>query len=113
MMGSNMNLKAIAEKKQKAAHLQNAINETRDELSDHLGYKVSAEQLAKNGQITKDRDPVTRIAKNGMSIAENGKKLTTAQAKAAGYTQNPKTGKWEKPGKSKAATASEIKRANA
>lgn len=77
MMGSNMTLKSIADKKQKAALLQNAINETRNELSDKLGYTISAEQLAKDGRITKDRDPVTKGAKYGLSIdkAVTGKRL--------------------------------------
>lgn len=87
MIGSNMNLKNIADKKQKAAFLQNAINETRDELSDKLGYKVSAEQLAKNGKITKDLDPVTNTAKYGSIIkAVKGEKLKAVE------DQNPPPG---------------------
>jgi len=96
MQGSDMSLKAIADKKKRAAALQEAINSTRDELSDQLGYTISAEQLSKNGQIVKDKDPVTRIARDGMTIAQDGKKLTPSEAIAQGYKQDPKTGKYVK-----------------
>jgi len=57
MTGADMKLKEIAEKKQDAASLQNAINETAEE------HGIVADDLAK-GKIKK--------AKNGLKIAQTG-----------------------------------------
>ena len=113
MQGSDMSLKSIADKKKRAAALQEAINSTRDELSDQLGYTISAEQLSKNGQIVKDKDPVTRIARDGLTIANDGKKLTPSEAIAQGYKQDPKTGKYVKVTKVATKTSSNRKKAEA
>src|SRR6478736_300174 len=85
MQGSTMSLKDIATKKQNAAHLQNAINETRNELSQHLGRTISAEDLGR-GKVKYDTDPVTKDqAQSGKTI-----KINKGNVNKAKYTNEPK-----------------------
>jgi len=96
--GANLKLKGIADTKITLANYQNAINDTKEEMSDAFGQNISAEHLAK-GLIKLDKDPVTKDAKWGGDIAKKAKdgvtttkettiipKKTKAQLKAEGYT---------------------------
>ena len=93
--GANMVLKDMADKKIKAANLQNAINDTASE------YGLDAAALAK-GKYKKE-NPKDLYAEYGSDIpkAQKGvttddkKRLTTEQAKAQGYKKNAK-GEWTK-----------------
>ena len=95
--GANLKLKDIANTKISLANYQNAINDTKEEMSDYLGNNISAEHLAK-GLIKIDKDPVTKDAKWGGDIAKKAKdgitttkettaipKKTKEQLKAEGY----------------------------
>ena len=81
--GGNMKLKSIADKKIKAADLQNAINETAEE------YGVIADDLAK-GKVKFNKEAVEGYAKFGTSIpkAQGGIKAifnSDKEALDAGY----------------------------
>jgi hypothetical protein len=95
--GANLKLKGIADTKITLANYQNAINDTKEEMSDAFGQNLSAEHLAK-GLIRIDKDPVTKDAKWGSDIAKKAKdgvtttkettvipKKTKAQLEAEGY----------------------------
>lgn len=68
LQGANMKLKDVADKKIKAATLQNAINETASEQG------LVADDLAK-GKFVKDKDAMKNHAENGgkFPTAQNGK----------------------------------------
>ena len=66
--GLSMQLQDLALQKEKLADYQTAINETRDEISDKVGYNISASELSKTGKVVKDKDPVTKNAKYGVDI---------------------------------------------
>jgi hypothetical protein len=97
--GANAKLKNIANTKIILANYQNAINDSKDELSDAIGQNLSAEDLAK-GYVKLDKDPVTMNAKWGGSIRKAAEgttidpgKITKAQLAAyiaKGYVKNPK-----------------------
>lgn len=107
--GANLKLKGIADTKIALANYQNAINDTKDEVSEALGKNISAEHLAK-GLIKIDKDPVTKDAKWGGNIvkkAQNGEttpkktstpKKTKEQLIAEGYTKRS-DGTWRKVNK--------------
>lgn len=83
LQGANMKLKDIADKKQKAAHLQNAINDTAEENG------ILADDLAR-GKYKIDKEAMFGQAKFGTSIpqAQSGitKKFNSEkEANAAGY----------------------------
>lgn len=84
--GSNLKLKEIADKKIKAADLQNAINETAEE------YGVVADDLAR-GKVKQDKNAMKEYAKFGgkFTKAQNGKKAqfnSEKEALAAGYIKD-------------------------
>jgi hypothetical protein len=107
--GANLKLKGIADTKITLANYQNAINDTKEEMSDAFGQNLSAEHLAK-GLIKIDKDPVTKDAKWGGNIvkrAQNGEttpkktstpKKTKEQLLAEGYTKRS-DGTWRKVNK--------------
>jgi hypothetical protein len=108
--GANLKLKGIADTKIALANYQNAINDTKEELSDSFGKNLSAEHLAK-GLIKIDKDPVTKDAKWGSNIAKKAKdgvtttkettvapKKTKEQLLAEGYTKRS-DGTWRKVNK--------------
>jgi len=72
LIGANMNLKNIAEKKQNAAHLQQALNDTAEEN----GWV--ADDLAK-GKIKIDKEAMKQYAKFGgkFESAQKGKEVKT------------------------------------
>ena len=122
--GANLKLKDIANTKITLANYQNAINDTKEEVSDALGKNISAEHLAK-GLIRIDKDPVTKDAKWGSSIVKKAKagatttKETTTPPKksreqliAEGYTKQP-NGVWEKEHKGVKKPDTETKSASA
>ena len=77
ILGQNMSLKEIADKKQKASELQAMLNDTAEQ------HGLSAEHLAK-GKI--------KQAKNGMDIAQAGKTISSNQINDyinKGYKQDP------------------------
>ena len=85
--GGNMKLKEIAEKKIKAADLQNAINDTAEE------YGLVADDLAR-GKVKFDKQATQEYAKYGKTLKKA--QLGTVQGKGdkwayteAGYTGNP------------------------
>lgn len=84
--GGNMKLKSIADKKIKAADLQNAINETAEE------YGVIADDLAR-GKVKFDKNSMKEQAKFGMSIpkAQVGYK-TKGTGDRWSYTKAGETG---------------------
>lgn len=63
LMGTNMKLKDIAAKKQDAAALQSAINDTAEE------YGLIADDLAQ-GRIKKDKNPKGSMAQGGKTISK-------------------------------------------
>ena len=95
--GANLKLKGIADTKIALANYQNAINDTKEEMSDAFGQNLSAEDLAK-GLIRIDKDPVTKDAKWGGNIVKKAQdgvtapkktivpKKTKEQYEAEGYT---------------------------
>jgi hypothetical protein len=104
MEGADAKLRNIANTKITLANYQNAINDTKDELSDVIGQNLSAEDLAR-GYVKLDKDPVTMNAKWGGNIikkAQNGTTLKSypndAAAKADGFTW---TGEYKSDGKTK------------
>ena len=112
LMGGNMKLKDIAGKKQEAAALQGAINDTAKE------YGLIADDLAV-GKIKVDKEAAkSQAAKWGNTITKAQAGTTTpkfksaAEAIAAGYTKNTE-GKWVKKSQTAVATASEKKMAEA
>jgi hypothetical protein len=83
--GGNLKLKDIADKKIKAAGLQNAINDTAEE------YGLVADDLAR-GKVKEDKEAMKEYAKFGKSIpkAQDGKKIQFPSKKAAleaGYVE--------------------------
>ena len=84
--GGNMKLKEIADKKIKAADLQNAINETAEE------YGIVADDLAR-GKVKIDKNAMTKQAKFGASIpkAQGGYK-TKGRGDKWSYTKAGETG---------------------
>lgn len=112
LMGSNMKLEDIAGKKQDAANLQSAINDTSKE------YGLIADDLAQ-GKIKIDKEAAkSRSARWGDAInkAQGGttvpKFKSADEAKAAGYVKNAE-GKWAKKSQTAAATTAEKKTAEA
>jgi hypothetical protein len=104
MEGADTKLKNIANTKITLANYQNAINDTRDELSDVVGKNLSAEDLAR-GYVKLDKDPVTMNAKWGGNIIKKAQTGTTLKsypndeaAKADGFTW---TGEYKSDGKTK------------
>lgn len=99
--GADAKLKSIANTKIILANYQNAINDSKDELSEIIGSNISAEELAK-GKVKLDKDPVTMNAKWGGNIikrAQNGITFKNdAEARLKGYKW---TGKYEADGKTK------------
>jgi hypothetical protein len=102
--GADTKLKNIANTKIILANYQNAINDSKDELSDAIGQNLSAEDLAK-GYVKLDKDPVTMNAKWGGNIvkkAQDGTKLKSYPNDAAaikdGFTW---TGEYNADGKTK------------
>jgi len=67
--GADKKLKELANTKITLANYQNAINDTKEEISQGVGKNISAEHLAK-GLIQLDKDPVTRNAKWGDAISK-------------------------------------------
>jgi len=78
ILGSNMVLKDIADKKTKAAELQSIINNTAEQ------HGLSAEHLAK-GKIKQAEDGITLIAQSGKTIPANKAKEYLDK----GYKQDP------------------------
>ena len=102
--GADAKLKNIANTKITLANYQNAINDSKDELSEIIGSNISAEDLAK-GRVKLDKDPVTMNAKWGGNIvkkAQDGTKLKSYPNDAAaikdGFTW---TGEYKADGKTK------------
>jgi hypothetical protein len=76
IQGGNMKLKSIADKKIKAADLQNAINDTAEE------YGLVADDLAR-GKVKFDKETMNAQAKYGANIdklQDGGKKLKSVSA---------------------------------
>ena len=78
--GANLKLKGIADTKIALANYQNAINDTKEEMSDAFGQNLSAEDLAK-GLIRIDKDPVTKDAKWGGNIVKKAQDGVTTPKK--------------------------------
>jgi hypothetical protein len=105
--GNDSKLKQIANTKIIFANYQNAINDSKDEISEAIGNNISAEDLAK-GRVKPDKDPVTMNAKWGGNIVKKAQSGTTTDpptsfpsdkaARDKGYTW---TGKYEADGKTK------------
>jgi len=76
--GANLKLKGIADTKIALANYQNAINDTKEEMSETLGKNISAEHLAK-GLIKLDKDPVTMNAEWGSNIKKAKAGATTTE----------------------------------
>jgi hypothetical protein len=114
LMGSNMKLKDIAGKKQDAANLQSAINDTSEEyglIADNLAQgKIKIDKQAAKSRSARWGDAITK-AQGGTTIT-NTKFKTAEEAKAAGYTKNA-DGKWVKKSQTAAATTAEKKTAEA
>jgi hypothetical protein len=118
MKGANMKLKSIAEKKQNAAYLQNAINDTAKE------HGLVADDLAK-GKIKQDKQAMKEYAEYGTTIptaesgitTDDGKKITKAEKerllKSGEYKIDPSNPKRIYKVKSKAATSEQKKSASA
>ena len=90
IQGGNMKLKSIADKKIKAADLQNAINDTAEE------YGLVADDLAR-GKVKFDKEAMNAQAKYGAAIekADKGKKLKSVSAMEnvpKGQKRNKQTG---------------------
>jgi len=109
LMGGNLKLKDIAAKKQDAASLQSAINDTAEE------YGVVADDLA-TGKVKVDKESRKARWGDAISKAQVGKTIpkfkTEEEAKTAGYTKTAE-GKWIKKTKANADTESEKKTAEA
>jgi hypothetical protein len=87
IQGGNMKLKSIADKKIKAADLQNAINDTAEE------YGLVADDLAR-GKATVDKEAMKEYAKFGKSIpkAQNGEYKTKGRGDKWSFTKAGETG---------------------
>ena len=85
--GGNLKLKEIADKKIKAADLQNAINETAEE------YGLVADDLAR-GKVKIDKNAMKEYAKFGKSIpkAQVGEKVIKGRGDRWSYTKAGDTG---------------------
>ena len=100
LQGANMKLKDIADKKEKAAYLQNAINDTAEEQG------LVADDLAR-GKYKIDKEAMFGQAKWGTSIPQAQKGETVSKDKIKeyikkGYKQDPKNpNRYYKPGTSK------------
>ena len=90
--GADAKLRNIANTKITLANYQNAINDTKEELSDAIGENLSAEDLAR-GYIKLDKDPVTKDAKWGGNIAKKAKAGATTTDET---TSPPKSFKSER-----------------
>jgi hypothetical protein len=114
ILGANMKLKSIAEKKKNAAYLQNAINDTAEENG------LVADDLAR-GKVKYDKEALQDYAEYGKTIpqAQCGKSFNdSTKAKAAGYVWKGKyfsNGKkrYERVGSKTAATSVQKKSASA
>jgi hypothetical protein len=84
--GADAKLKNIANTKIILANYQNAINDSKDEISEAMGSNISAEDLAK-GRVKPDKDPVTMNAKWGSNIVKKAQAGTVAKKE----TPSPKT----------------------
>jgi hypothetical protein len=99
IMGANMKLKSIAEKKQSAAAVQSAINDTAEE------YGIIADDLAR-GKIKMDKSK-TGMAKYGVSIPKAKYGINLSKAKDGDeYGLTPWTGNKAKGNKYGKRTAS-------
>jgi hypothetical protein len=119
IQGGNMKLKSIADKKIKAADLQNAINDTAEE------YGLVADDLAR-GKATVDKKAMKEQAKWGDAIRKAADGATTSAettkkpieftseeaAEKAGFKKNAK-GEWYKPLEGKKKNTTEKKSATA
>lgn len=114
LMGSNMKLKDIAGKKQDAANLQSAINDTSEEyglIADDLAQgKIKIDKQAAKSRSARWGDAITKA--QGGTTVPNAKFKNAEEAKAAGYTKNA-DGKWIKKSQTAAATTAEKKIAEA
>jgi hypothetical protein len=109
LKGSDMKLKAIADKKNMLADLQSALNDTFDE------YGIDANEFLKKGKMVKDpmRIENSQVSKYGNNVpkAQNGPpdKLKTnelpdepkvfdsaEEAEKAGFSYNEEKDRWEK-----------------
>jgi hypothetical protein len=117
--GGNMKLKEIADKKIKAAGLQNAINETAEEyglVADDLArgkVKVNKEALQEYAEYGK----TIKKAKDGVTTDDKGKKITKTERerliKSGEYKVDPSNPNKIYRVKSKTATSEEKKSASA
>ena len=125
--GADAKLRNIANTKITLANYQNAINDSKDELSEIIGSNISAEDLAR-GYIKLDKDPVTMDAKWGGNIIKKAKDGVTTtdettlppetfkskrEAEAKGYRQDPVTKVWSRTKKKYSTDVSETKAADA
>ena len=116
--GANMKLKDIADKKEKAAYLQNAINDTAEEqglVADDLArgkYKIDKEALKEYAEY----GTTIPKAQTGITTAD-GKKITKAERdaklKSGEWKVDPSNPKKIKRVKSTSATSEEKKSASA
>ena len=119
ILGANMKLKDIADKKMNAAYLQNAINDTAEEnglVADDLAkgkVKVDKEALQEYAEYGK----TIKKAKDGVTTDDKGKKITKAERerllKSGEYKVDPSNPNRIYRVKSKSATSEQKKSASA
>jgi hypothetical protein len=66
--GLHQQLKIDANKLTLITDYQNQINDTAKQISQHLGYPISASELASKGKIVEDKNPITKdsvMSRNG------------------------------------------------
>ena len=73
--GYDKQLQGLAGEVNTITNWQTSVNDTVKDMSEKLGYKISADHLARYGTVKKDTDPVTKDSK-----AKIGKKLTKPEA---------------------------------
>jgi hypothetical protein len=119
--GSNMKLKDIADKKIKAADLQNAINDTAEEnglVADDLARgKIKIDEKAMETREARWGDAIRKAADGATTTTEKTTAkptefTSTKAAKAAGFVQDA-NGNWYKPKEGKKKTVTEKKSASA